>query len=236
MKKNLFASTFLFFILTAFEVCGDASARALTKEEAQKKCDAYQNQAEINFLSSYGKLKYDTSLSTQQLSALSKKHKAIDDGDKASGLSLSDVVLRVSMRSKTYNLDSVYSCVIPTQIDVFVGYQNPVIYISRDVLRDECYYQIVVRHEQTHQQINVLALEYFLPQFKALAKKYAKDMNPTLVQRGVSTPQQVINAKNKEFSDNMSDLVNQFKKFIADEQKNLDNDKNYAFENKICGR
>jgi len=236
MKKNIFAPIFLFFLSAAIFCGKDACAQALDRESAEQKCAQIGNHAEVRFFSSYGKLSYDTSLSTPRLSALGVKHGTIARGARASGLSLSNVVMKVKMRSKTMVIDDSYSCIIPTKVYIFVGYRNPRIYISKDILRDKCYYQVVVRHEQTHQQINVLALEYFLPQFKALAKKYAQDLNPVLIQKGLTTPQKVINAKNKEFSSNMSDLVSQFKKFIADEQKNLDNKRNYEFENKICGR
>lgn len=46
---------------------------------------------------------------------------------------------------------------------MFLGYQKPMIYVAKEYKDDLCKFSVVIRHEQVHQRINKLALDYFLP-------------------------------------------------------------------------
>jgi len=91
---------------------------------------------------------------------------------------------------------------------------------------------MVLRHEQTHQQINILALNYFLPQMKRLIQQKVHELEPVVVPRYLQN--QTIEDMNAKIMNRMSNLVNQFNVFLEQEQDKLDNEENYAFESAIC--
>lgn len=59
-----------------------------------------------------------------------------------------------------------YSCLYPQEINAHLGYYVPTIYILKDLQKGTCLYEVALRHEKTHMQIYIEALDYFLPEFK----------------------------------------------------------------------
>jgi len=122
---------------------------------------------------------------------------------------------------------------MPDTINIYIGFRNPVIYLANDLKPDSCLYHLVVRHEKTHQQINVNALEYFIPLIYNRIKLMAKQMKPLYVDS-----EDKFKAGTDEmtafYAKQINALVEEFKNEILEEQRKLDNRQNYAYESAVC--
>ncbi len=222
MKKLFFVLTFLVW-----------SFREITFAAAADVCLEYKIDPEIEFLTSYGELVYDRSYNRRQLTELGEKFGIVEHGLFASGLATIGVTSHVSVSAASRRNDNGSFCVIPTKVSIFVGYQNPTIYLSGDLRPGSCEYNLVLRHEQTHQQINVTALEYFLPKLKQASEALISNISPRQVNR-----QEDIEPAIKELSEiylaRIEPLVNFLKSELGKEQGKLDSHENYDFEGNLC--
>ena len=145
----------LFFILTFCIFLGLGNFVSVAAETDV--CATLKAEPEIEFTTSYGKLKYDFGYNEQGLFA--------------SGLAVVGVNWEVSLNTISRVVNDTDICVVPTSLNVFIGYQDPTIFISNQLLPGSCEYNVVVRHEQTHHQINTAALEYFIPSLRRSVQK-----------------------------------------------------------------
>ena len=127
MKKLFFILTFLLISLQA--------GQALC---ASNGCERYQTLPELRFSTSYGKLRYDTSYSQKQLTVLGEKYGILEQGLFASGLATVNVGYQLSVKAIRKQVSDSLICVIPKVVDVYIGYQSPTIYISKDLRQDSC--------------------------------------------------------------------------------------------------
>ena len=103
-------------------------------------------------------------------------------------------------------------CVFPSVINIFVGYTRPMIYIAKSLKPGSCEYNLVLRHEQTHQLINKKALDYFLPRFKAAAEKIALEIKPQKVSSSTEMAS-VTQKMTDEFAARMNKVVADLKQY-----------------------
>lgn len=220
MKKIFFILTLILipFRVLASDICGD-----------------YIPSPEIKFMTSYGRLTYNRSKSKQELTKIGKEYGIVEQGLFASGLALVSVIYRVSANTvRKKNRAGTY-CVMPVDVEVFVGYQDPEILLSRELKEGSCEYNVVLRHEQTHQQINTAALRYFLPKLKESIEAIVRNTPPIEIRNkndSEKATQDLINAYMRQ----LSPLIEFFKKELLREQKKLDNHKNYQMEGNLCRR
>ena len=158
----------------------------------------------------------------------------LSDGYQINGLSTYDLstVLEFEITKKTFN-DGV-TCFYPTDINLTVGIDNPTIYIARSIKKGTCAYEVALRHEQTHQQINIEILEQYLPKIKenliAAVKKYAvtarkrDDVSIEFLQQGLQ----------KKYLEAINPVLEEIEKETKQEQMLLDNPENYDFEQSLC--
>ena len=116
--------------------------------------------------SSYGKLQYDTSKNISQITDIANKYGLIEKNLFASGLATVDISTDISTETIGQPQKNGMICVYPTKVRLFLGFSNPLIYISNTLKPKSCEYNVVLRHEQTHQFINKEMLDYFLPLFR----------------------------------------------------------------------
>jgi len=186
----------------------------------------------IETYSSYGKLNYDLSKSKSYITALAKKTGKIDKGLFASGLSTLKIKSDINLATKSKKRKNFY-CVYPSSISVFVGYEKPKIYIAKDIRQNTCKFNMVKRHEQAHQQINISTLEYFIPKFSIYAKKIAYELEPIKVyteKDADNATKYMLDKYNQEFEK----MVDIFKNELKIENGKLDTNTNYKIEAGIC--
>ncbi|MBQ9236086.1 MAG: hypothetical protein IJ184_06460 [Alphaproteobacteria bacterium] len=218
MKKLFFVLTLLvFFTPVAFAL----------------DCDDLLVNPEITVTSSFGNLTYDSSKDINEITAMAKKFDLVESDLFASGLSVADINFNISLSSSASMTGIKEFCVTPSKVEIFLGFSSPMIYLANSLTKDSCQYNIVLRHEQTHQQINKSTLEYYLPIFKAAATNIIKQTKPIKIS---STTQlgQTTKDLTDTYNQKLSPLVNFIKKEIAGEQHKLDNPANYKYESILC--
>lgn len=219
MKKLFFVLTLSFFLTsTAFssDVCSDI-----------------QIDPNIKFTSSYGKLTIDKSKSKEDITLLAKQHNYIETGLFANGLSTVNINFDISLKTYTTNITNNDYCILPEEINIFLGLDSPIIYLSKELVDDSCEYDIVLRHEKTHQHINKKTIEYYLPLFKNTASTIIKSIKPIHI-KDLKQLDAATNDYIKTYNQKLNPLVDFIKKEIFEEQKKLDNPNNYKYENSLC--
>ena len=124
---------------------------------------------------------------------------------------------------------------MPTSLNVFIGYQDPTIFISNQLQPGSCEYNVVVRHEQTHHQINTAALEYFIPSLRRSVQKIARDIKPYRID-SPSKIDEATNTLTEMYIAEIEALIRHFKSELMQEQSKLDNQTNYQMESDLCRR
>lgn len=215
----------LFFILiSAIFFCTEAFA---------ENCRNIDFSPQIKVYSSYGKLQYDTSKNISQITDLAQKYNLAEKGLFASGLAIVDIATDISAKTIGYPEKNGTICVYPTNVSLFIGFSNPIIYISDNLKPDTCEYKVVLRHEQTHQYINKEMLDYFLPLFH---KAFIQIVNQTPAIQ-ITSINQVDAASQQltaEYNRKLLPLIELFKKEMIAEQSQLDNKSNYQHEKNLC--
>ncbi len=220
----------LFFILTIliFSLPGNSGAE-------ENRCAEMPFEPEIEYYSSYGKLNYDFSKDQEQVTTLAKKHNLLESGMFASGLAIADIQWEVSVGTRGALLSLTEACIVPAKIKLFIGYHNPVIYLANRLKKNTCEYDVVMRHEQTHQQINKTALEYFRPYFFNEIVKISSQIKPRYVSK--LTQEEVNKATQQltqEYIEAISPMIEIFKNELKIEHSKLDNPGNYRLETLLC--
>ncbi len=218
----------LFFILIFFHTT------LLSPEKVQAfDCMQAATIPTIELSTSYGNLKYDHSKNNQQITDIAAKHGISEKGLFASGLATTNVSWEIAVNTIGKIYTNYDICVVPTSIKVFIGFSDPTIYISNQIIKDSCEYNVVLRHEQTHQQINKAALDYFLPMFHRALKQIVKTISP----EHISVLTEIDNSTTRltqKYNSKLAPLIEAFKQELLTEQSKLDNHKNYNFEQNIC--
>ena len=177
-------------------------------------CPKNNNTPKINLYTSYGKLTYDNSKNNAQITEIASKYGILEKGIFASGLSTIDINLDIVLKTSGEELPDKSICVYPENIDFTISFSSPVIYISNQLKPYSCEYNLVLRHEQTHQQINSSALDFFLPLFRSAANKIAQNLKPIKIHNN-SEINKASNQLTLEFNEKLTPLLNFFKKQIG---------------------
>lgn len=218
----------LFFILTIF-----AFIFATAQPSFAGNCNNIKSSPAIEFTTSYGKLKYDNSKNNQQITAIAGRYGIVERGLFASGLATVNVNWEISINTLGKIMGDYDICVVPTSINVHIGFADPTIYISNQLEKNTCEYNVVKRHEQTHQQINKAALDYFLPLFQDAIRKIVANVKPHHVAH-ISEIDDATSKLTKTYNQKIAPLIEVFKNELLIEQGKLDNHNNYQFESKLC--
>ena len=227
MKKSVFT-----LIICTFALILINAKISIAQSAGYNRCARFAKYPQIRLRSSYGKLKYNTEYNNNKLSELASRSKIKEHGMFANGLSFVNVDWKVSLHTNIQNF-SEYTCVIPTSVDVFFGYRDPIIYLSKDLKPGTCNYEVTLRHEQQHHQINKAVLDYYLPILQKKFYKELENLKPLEVKNGQSA-QDVASQLNLQYTNSIKKYVKRFQITLRIEQNRLDNLKNYQYEEKLC--
>ena len=215
----------LFFILIfSFFIC---------RQSISADCSDIEINPEIKITSSYGKLLYDTSKNTSQITELAKKFNLVEKGVFAAGLSTVNINFDITINTFGKPINNSKFCIIPSEINIFLGLNSPIIYLSNELEKNSCEYKLVLRHEQTHQQINKTTLEYFLPIFKNAVKRIIKKVE-IIETEDIKNIEKITGELTVKYNKKLTPLVDFIKNEMLKEQYKLDNTDNYQFENSLC--
>lgn len=182
---------------------------------------------------SFGKLNYDFSKTTSEITSMAKNFDLVKTNHIAEGLSTINLNYDISVYTQTQQINDKNFCAVPVKVNVSIVIENPTIYISNSLEKDSCKYNIVMRHEKTHQQINIKTLEYYLPILKAAITNIIKKQNNIPITDINRLDQATIQITEK-YTKDIKPLIDYIKKEISQQQQRLDNMENYKFESKLC--
>ncbi len=232
MRKVFFALIFMISVTDAVHAANDDTQKYV------EECLSVIYDPVVDVTSAYGKLKYNYTKGKEFL------RRETEEKYKASGLEMPKDFIPIGLTKVRDGFDFSltvgqieishgYKCVYPEKIETHLGYYVPTIYISKDLEKDSCLYDVALKHEKTHMQIYIEALDYFLPQFKKTADGLFKTVGVKIVEPG---QQADIVAKelNAEYLQKLQQKVENWRKEVEIEQMKLDSAENYVLENKLC--
>lgn len=198
-------------------------------------CNGMNSKPKIIFKTSYGQLIHDISTPKSTIQTIAAAQGNVPDkGYEIGGLATLQPLYTIKVNdARLKYLDETATCVLPKEIEIYFGFSKPVIYIPKELPHDSCRFSLTMRHEQTHQRINKLTLDYFLPLIKKTIIKTVYDVkaikvsSPEEAQQGLAVLIQYYNAK-------ISAILEEYNKARNAEQMKLDNLTNYSNEWEIC--
>ncbi len=227
---------FFTLILNLFMINICLADTTLTRYEEE--CLSIIDKPIVKLKSSYGRLRYNFEKSNNFLQKeTEKKFKEygieLMQDFKPLGLTKIKESLEVNMEVEKVGVSHGYQCLYPKSIDVFLGYYLPVIYVSKELKKGTCLYDVTLRHEQTHMQIYIEALDYFLPELKEFSKTLIDKKGVKIIE---SDSDAELHAKilNDDYVSYIEEYVDKWRKTVEKEQLKLDSIENYIIESKIC--
>ncbi len=223
LKKSLFFAAGIWFSAVS-------SAGAWSYGEFIS-CNALNPMPKVTFKTSYGQLVHDFNLTTSELTSKSsdKEKGFFVDGLATVKTSSSVRLLKYTVRK----LDANATCVLPAEVEFYLGYKEPEIFVSKDIDKDSCRFSVVIRHEQVHQRINKLVLEYFLPLLSDEFLRAVQDVKAVKV----SSPEQAEEGAKelmRYYRARLDPIIETYEKVRQNEQEKLDNLTNYQMEWELC--
>ena len=227
MKKLFYILIFLSFAcFSNFAVAANMNVR----------CKPFVSNPKVTIKAVFEPLRYDFSRAARTLENMHRKEYGgqTHEGYRINGLTPYNLktTLEFNVLKKVFK-DGV-TCYYPGQVSLVLTFKDPVIYIARGVRKGSCEYELTMRHEQTHEQINLEAVEYYLPKIKdrfiATVKKYAvagrakDDLSLEFVQESLQ----------KKYLDALTPLLNELEAEITREQNKFDSKEHYNFESSLC--
>ncbi len=209
---------------------------ATAAESNEDICIRNMQSPEIVITTSYGELHYDHTKNKRSITRLhvSKNKAKLKSGQLLNGLSTYKVGAKFNLEARQQSLESGLTCVYTRKVDLFLGVtENPVTYIAKEFEEDSCPYNVTLRHEETHQQINQIILEHYV---NLLRKKVTNFVTSNVVVFEDDNVNMLV-AKEK-LHEKLSTLVDKHLEELymefESEQSKLDMSINYNYENELC--
>lgn len=212
--------------------------RADVLAEYQKECLSFIDRPETEVSSSYGKLRYKYDKDAAYLKRETEK-KFSFQGMKMPetfvpiGLTKVRDVFDFNLVIGQIGISKGYTCVYPTEIKARLEYYMPTIYILNTLREGTCLYDLSLRHEKTHMQIYIEALDYFLPILKKRIDKLFDEVGVKVVARGESA-ETAAKALNEAYLEPVKKIIDSWRKEVETEQMKLDTPEHYMIENMLC--
>lgn len=227
MKKLFYILIFLSF--ACFSNFADAA-------NMNVRCKPFVSNPKVTIKAVFEPLRYDYSRASRTLEDMHRKEYGgqTHEGYHINGLTPYNLktTLEFDILKRVFR-DGV-TCFYPGEITLVLTFQDPVIYIARSLKKGSCTFNVTMRHEQTHEQINVEALEYYLPKIKdsflAAVKKYAvagrekDDITLEAVQKSLQ----------KKYFDAINPILKELEDEVGREHEKFDNLENYNYETSLC--
>lgn len=227
---------FFTLIFSSFIFCHVAVGENLQKYEDE--CRSFIKEPRIEVTSTYGKLRYDYSKDKQYLSKETNRRLQEYGGEQYDGfepVGLTKVrdSFDFAVTVSQIDVSNGYTCFYPEAIKMHLGYYTPTIYILNSLKKGSCLYNLAERHEKTHMQIYIEALDYFLPRLKEVANGLFNQIGVKVVKR-TQAGKAVAQELNNVYLAAVQAEVEQWRKAVEREQMKLDTPEQYILENKLC--
>ena len=231
MKKVFFALIFMSaWVNNAHSVAADDLQRYV------EECLSVIDKPQVEVTSSYGKLRYNYTkgkeyLRRETIKQYEENGREVPDDFIPIGLTKVRDGFNFNMSVGQIEISHGYECVYPEE--THLGYYTPTIYILKDLEKDSCLYEVALKHEKTHMQIYIEALDYFLPEFKKTADGLFETVGVKVVAPG-QRADIVAKELNVAYLQTLQQKVERWRQEVEDEQIKLDSAEQYILENKLC--
>lgn len=224
---------FYCILIFAFSLVFCVSAKA--EPTPDEVCRKIVRKPTVELSVSYGKLQYDFSKNNRSLTRMHIRHYGggVPAGKYVNGLATNDLTTELTFKLTKNTLNNGMSCVYPSEVQLKIKVDKPTIYLSKEMEKNSCRYNVALRHEQTHQQINVEALDYYLPMIKQALLTAAKNFPLMSGKSDVSMVLAREQFKN-EYMKQVNPVLQELQNEINAEQAKLDSQSHYDYEAAIC--
>jgi len=231
MKKIFFALILnLFFIYSAKATDG--------LERYREECASFVKRPQVDLVASYGKLRYKFDKDAEYLrretrEKFAEQNQEMDDDFVPAGLTKVRDTFDLDFTAGSFGVSHGYICVYPETIKARLEYTHPTIYILNSLDKDSCFYKVAVRHENTHMQIYIDALDYFLPKLKKYMEGLFDEIGFIVIAKDESE-EDAAKKLNEAYINAIQNKIEEWHKEVETEQLKLDSPENYALENMLC--
>lgn len=198
-------------------------------------CDSINPNPQITLSTSYGQLVHDLSSNQKKIDKIQKTNGIKEKGYLQGGVSTAELTYNLRLSEiKTQYVDENATCVAPKNINIFVGYKNPTIYIANKYKPQSCEFSHIIRHEQLHQYINKIVLDAYLPLIEKIMRQAIQEKPSTKVPHRRVSKQGTLYLQNY-YNAQLTALMEQMKKTLQQEHERFDKEYTYATESwDIC--
>lgn len=223
-----------FYILLFLSFASFSNAHAAP--DLNVRCKGFAKTPEVSVKAVFEPLKYDHSKVSRTLSRLHNQEygESAHRGYQVQGLSTYQLgtELEFIISKRTFN-DGV-TCFYPEDIKLLIVMKEPTIYIARSLKKGTCAYNIALRHEQTHQQINMEVIEHFLPLIKERFLQTVQKYSLASREKDDITIEQAQKGLKDRYLAAINPLIDEIKSEIGVEQQKLDRLEQYDYEQSLC--
>ncbi|MBQ7659226.1 MAG: hypothetical protein IJS26_00575 [Alphaproteobacteria bacterium] len=223
-----------FYILLFLSFASFSNAHAAP--DLNVRCKGFAKTPEVSVKAVFEPLKYDHSKVSRTLSRLHNQEygESAHRGYQVQGLSTYQLgtELEFIISKRTFN-DGV-TCFYPEDIKLLIVMKEPTIYIARSLKKGTCAYNIALRHEQTHQQINMEVIEHFVPLIKERFLQTVKKYSLASREKDDITIEQAQKGLKDRYLAAINPLIDEIKSEIGVEQQKLDRLEQYDYEQSLC--
>ena len=204
----------------------------------EKECLSIINAPKVEMTSTYGKLhhnfdKDEDFLRKETAKRFQEMGETFSENFAPVGLTKVRDAFDFSLVVGQIDVSNGYTCLYPETIKVHLGYYTPTIYLLNNLKKGSCLYNLALRHENTHMQLYIEALDYFLPQLKMTVDELFDNVGVKIVKRGKNSERDA-RELNEAYLAVVQAKVNAWRKDVEKEQMKLDTPEHYMIENRLC--
>ena len=217
MKKFFYIVFFLQITFFSFE--------AYASKELRAACLKYMDEPKITITYSSKKIKYYHQYSRKYIQKKAKLGKVDGLTDFKASFSIAFNIGKKGVKKNLY-------CVYPADIKLSLEMGQD-IFIAKEVKKGTCRYANVVRHEQTHAQINQTIFEHYLPIMKKRFIEVVRKNAVGALNQDISF-ERAEKELHEKYGKIVTETIDEARKEMEKEHNKLDAAANYEYTDKLC--
>lgn len=231
MKKVFFALILSFFVPS---IVWAEDKLAVYKQE----CLDFISRPKVEVYGAYGKLEYNYEknsdyLTSEQIKKVKEYSQQTSPEMKVLGWTQMQSKFDLKANFVRLALSNGYNCFYPESLEISIEYDNPTIYIAKELEVGTCLYDTTLRHERTHAQIYIEALDYFLPRLKQYADALFDSVGIKIIAKGESLDNAMVELS-EAYRNAIQKRVDSWYRAIETEQLKMDTLEQYTLESNLC--
>lgn len=218
----LLKSGFVFGLITLLFVAGTASAAS---------CRGKSKSPDIAFEKLWPKVSYGNNKSSKDLDNLGRnRHHTSTNGPGRAGVTQRKSRFAYEMRLSSYRLSDGSHCMGIKKIKLRYGFDTMKVYIAKKYRKQECKYQAILKHENTHVKINADILDKFSKRFRDDMRAQINGIN---FRKGRNL-KEVKKRIGKEITADLNRQSRLFQKMLEKEHAKIDTSESYRKVHASC--